>query len=321
MAPNSSSDSIEEESSSVSHSVSNTGAAQPTFQFISMSFPNPPTNSPSPAAGTVATSSTGASSVNAISTFGGRFQVKNKPCVSYRKAPDLTSDPGQIFAPMTNVSKDFHNTTMNSNQHAPAPATGRDNTNEDDGPKAKRRKLKPNRAKIASNRSQQLPDELWEIIFSNAHPRVLLAMQNVCWRTRSILQSDKVWKRARLQVMGDDAPGPLPGLNERQFNELLHGQGCAFQNSVCGRTVTRKVYWPFMLRLCDDCFLERTQKACKCIISMSFTDFLSGRICRRFDGQVYVRRLAHCRWRDAGTEVCGNKYNTSRWELDTHELR
>ncbi|OCL01359.1 hypothetical protein AOQ84DRAFT_329127 [Glonium stellatum] len=91
--------------------------------------------------------------------------------------------------------------------------------------------------------------DLWPIIFQYSESSVLLHMKDVAPLFREILGKKSVWKESRVYNYGDQIPPPLHGLEEWQYADLRHGQGCM----SCKKEKTRKTYWAFLRRWCKAC--------------------------------------------------------------------
>jgi hypothetical protein len=95
--------------------------------------------------------------------------------------------------------------------------------------------------------------DLWPIIFQYSESSVLLYMKDVAPLFREILGKKSVWKESRVYNYGDEIPPPIPGLEEWQYADLRHGQGCM----GCKKERTRKTYWAFFRRWCKACLHSR----------------------------------------------------------------
>ena len=106
--------------------------------------------------------------------------------------------------------------------------------------------------------AHEVIQDAWRLILEQTSPEFLLEARTVCKEWNFLLQEDSIWKRARIEKYGEDAPGPPRGVSERKFADLLVGKGC--QNSACPKRNTIKVFWAFRTRMCEDCSKERTVK-------------------------------------------------------------
>ena len=95
--------------------------------------------------------------------------------------------------------------------------------------------------------------DLWPIIFRYSESSVLLHMKDVAPLFQEILGKKSVWKESRVYNYGDEIPPPIPGLEEWQYADLRHGQGCM----GCKKERTRKTYWAFLRRWCKACLHSR----------------------------------------------------------------
>lgn len=103
-----------------------------------------------------------------------------------------------------------------------------------------------------------VPIDAWAQIFRRSDLKFLLQAQLVCKDFRDILSAQSMWRDARLYNYGAAIPGCPTGLNEKQYANLLVGRGC--QVKPCTQKLTKKVYWAFMLRMCESCFKDSTQR-------------------------------------------------------------
>ena len=92
--------------------------------------------------------------------------------------------------------------------------------------------------------------DVWRHVLAYCPLDFLLKARTVCRSFRKALSHDLAWKEARLNNYGIDLPGPLPGLSEMQYADLLSGIGC--QGKGCDQKA-RKTYWAFQRRWCDKC--------------------------------------------------------------------
>ena len=91
--------------------------------------------------------------------------------------------------------------------------------------------------------------DIWCHILENSPLSQLFRMRDVF--RHYLLRWPNIWKTARRNTYGQDHPDPPPGINERQYADLLVGFGC--QAKGCKDTRTRKVYWAFQRRWCVAC--------------------------------------------------------------------
>lgn len=98
----------------------------------------------------------------------------------------------------------------------------------------------------------QLPTDAWQLIFQRCELSFLLKARLVCRAFRDLLDREALWREARIGQFGDAIPERPLAITEFQYAKLLVGRGC--QIAPCPRRDTRKVYWPFMLRMCEKCF-------------------------------------------------------------------
>lgn len=103
-----------------------------------------------------------------------------------------------------------------------------------------------------------VPVDAWAQIFRRSDLKFLLQARLVCRDFRDILTTQTIWRDARIYCYGDSIPDCPKGLNERQYVNLLSGKGC--QVRPCTQNLTKKVYWAYMLRMCESCFKDTTQR-------------------------------------------------------------
>lgn len=215
-----------------------------------------------------------ASSRKPTGSFGFRFHQTGQPNVYFRTEPDLTSDPDQIWVTLDTSEIRFENYTPYNMPYALDTALAQEgNDNEVDGPCPKRQKV--NSAVQTSNFKispmslglrvdkpvkADVSDDIWRNILKESHPSVLLYCKDLNRRFHALLQEESIWRTSRRKLHGADMPDPPEEMTEQRYAHLFYGQGCDFQASKCGSSVTKKVYWPFLLRMCDACFHRKTEK-------------------------------------------------------------
>ncbi len=200
-------------------------------------------------------------------SFGFRFHRAGQPNVYFRKEPDLTSRPNQVWVAFDTSEIRFENYTPKNM----SPDFGSPSLKVEDGADADFRS--PKRQKIDSTMTMgfrvnkpvktEVCDDIWRAILKESHPTVLLIAKNLNRRFHDLLQEKSIWRASRVRLHGEDMPGPPGEMTEQRYAHLLYGQGCDFQQSKCRSNVTKKVYWPFLLRMCDACFRRKTEKVCR----------------------------------------------------------
>ena len=108
------------------------------------------------------------------------------------------------------------------------------------------RKSKPVKAYI--------PPELWKLVFEHSSPALLLRAKNLNRNFYKSLTSGcqlSLWATARKLTYGAEHPNPPAGISEIHYADLLEGQGC--QGQGCKNKKTRKTYWAFLRRWCENC--------------------------------------------------------------------
>jgi len=129
-------------------------------------------------------------------------------------------------------------------------------------PKRRRTKKYPHDDKLAINVRKPIktyvPIDAWVLIFQRCHPKFLLDARLVCRDFRDVLKSQTIWREARQHTFEALTDLGCPeGLTEMQYVDLLVNRGC--QIKPCIRQETRKIYWPFMLRMCENCLAQQVQ--------------------------------------------------------------
>lgn len=225
---------------------------------------------PSPASKGVAASN------NPKSSFAFRFHQAGQPNVFFRTQPDLTSDPNQVWVALDTSDIRFENySPSNMAQALESESSREDNGDEADLRNPKRQKINSavqKKVAISSFRGigfrvdkpvrADICEDIWRTIFKESHPTVLLNARNLNLFFYHLLQEQSIWKASRIKLHGPNTPGPPGVMTEQRYAHLLHGQGCDFQKSKCGSNVTKKVYWPFQLRMCDPCYRRKMEKVC-----------------------------------------------------------
>ncbi|KAL8854251.1 MAG: hypothetical protein Q9221_000965 [Calogaya cf. arnoldii] len=102
--------------------------------------------------------------------------------------------------------------------------------------------------------------DIWCHILENSPLSQLFRMRDVF--RHYLLRWPNIWKTARRNTYGQDHPDPPPGINERQYADLLVGFGC--QAKGCKDTRTRKVYWAFQRRWCVACMKKNVAMNAGC---------------------------------------------------------
>lgn len=105
--------------------------------------------------------------------------------------------------------------------------------------------------------SDQVNGDVWHLILGYCEPKQLLEAKLISkdFNTR-LNEHNTIWRKSRLDHFGKDIPECPTGLTEQQYVYLLVGRGC--QNPNCPRDQTVRVAWVFQLRLCADCFKQKT---------------------------------------------------------------
>ncbi|KIX07011.1 uncharacterized protein Z518_04987 [Rhinocladiella mackenziei CBS 650.93] len=108
--------------------------------------------------------------------------------------------------------------------------------------------------------SDQVHSDVWQTILGYCEPKFLLEAKTINSAFYRLL-SDRsgIWRESRQNHFGREMPDCPPNLTEQQYVDLLAGRGC--QNSACPRENTARVYWTFQVRLCAECFKQKTMRA------------------------------------------------------------
>jgi hypothetical protein len=235
---------------------------------------------------------------NPTSSFTFRFHEPGQPNVFFRKKPDLTSDPNQVWVALDNSEIKFVNYTpdnMPNNLETESPqedghemelpSPKRQKSNSSGQRKTVERPSKPTTFRVDKPVQANVPPDVWRTILKESHPAVLLIIKNLNRQFHALLQEQSIWRASRFKLHGEDVPAPPAGMTEQRYAHLLYGQGCDFRKSKCGSTVTKKVYWPFLLRMCDACFRRKTVKVCRscAATSQELSTDLSSRT-KRYEG-------------------------------------
>ena len=116
------------------------------------------------------------------------------------------------------------------------------------------------RTKLRTNRpvKNEIPFEVWQSILEFCPLEFLLKAVNIAYFKDILLRNDSVWKAARLNQFGHDMPDPPPGISEYKYANLLAGSGC----HGCDDKLTRRVYWGFVRRWCDNCLKKNVAQVC-----------------------------------------------------------
>lgn len=114
----------------------------------------------------------------------------------------------------------------------------------------------PLRLRVSKPVKAFLPPELWKLVLEQSSPALLLRARTLnrnfyTGLTNGSLQS--IWVTSRQLTYGNDHPAPPTGIDEIQYADLLEGQGC----QSCKNIKTRKTYWAFLRRWCEECLNDR----------------------------------------------------------------
>ncbi|KAL8971277.1 MAG: hypothetical protein Q9183_001124, partial [Haloplaca sp. 2 TL-2023] len=110
--------------------------------------------------------------------------------------------------------------------------------------------------------------DIWHLIILSSPLSFVFRIKDVFKQIRDLLtHNHAVWKEVRLRTYGRDHPDPPPGLNERQYADLLVSYGC--QDKHCNDEKARKVYWAFQRRWCVSCLKKNVVMEAGCAIYLS----------------------------------------------------
>lgn len=79
----------------------------------------------------------------------------------------------------------------------------------------------------------------------------------VCRDFCAVLEQESIWREARQLTYGDLLPASPHEVSEIQLAKLLVGRGCQIEK--CTQMGTKKIYWPWMIRLCEQCLSDSTR--------------------------------------------------------------
>lgn len=250
------------------------------------------------------------------SAFGFRFHQAGRSNVYFRREPDLTCDPNQAWVPFDTSDIKFENYTLDNMPYGLDTASTQEEIGDEaDAPSPKRRKtdsaVQSSAPKVPSFSlgfrvdkpvKADVCDDIWRTILKESHPSVLLNCRYLNRRFHVLLQEQSIWRASRIKLHGEDMPGPPGEMTEQRYAQLLYGQGCDFQRSKCGSSVTKKVYWPFLLRMCDACFRRKTEKD-KVLRASAFREMGDNGLCELIPAgmtssgkYVRTRRPNHRAW-------------------------
>lgn len=107
--------------------------------------------------------------------------------------------------------------------------------------------------------SDKVNSDIWQIILGYCEPKLLLEAKTINKEFRQLL-SDRtaIWRASRQNFFGHDMPECPTGMTEQTYADLLVGRGC--QNRSCPKEHTAGVYWTFQVRLCAECFRQKTMR-------------------------------------------------------------
>ncbi|KAL8874279.1 MAG: hypothetical protein Q9174_000359 [Haloplaca sp. 1 TL-2023] len=110
--------------------------------------------------------------------------------------------------------------------------------------------------------------DIWHLIILSSPLSFVFRIKDVSKQIRDLLtHNSAIWKEVRLRTYGRDHPDPPPGLNERQYADLLVAYGC--QDKHCNDDKARKVYWAFQRRWCASCLKKNVVTEAGCAIYLS----------------------------------------------------
>jgi hypothetical protein len=107
--------------------------------------------------------------------------------------------------------------------------------------------------------SDKVNSDIWQTILGYCEPKLLLEAKTINKEFRQLL-SDRtaIWRASRQNYFGHNMPECPTGMTEQSYADLLVGRGC--QNRSCPKEHTAGVYWTFQVRLCAECFKQKTMR-------------------------------------------------------------
>ena len=219
------------------------------------------------------------------------------------QSPHSDSDPTDFYASPPSADQDDP-TTISSEQ---APAVKRKLDEIEDQPIDKRQKAQSlvDRPEGTPPQTSSLPAEIWQHIFSFVSPTTFLSLLQVCRNFRTYLTDSKlasgtnqdyrgrlnlvdpdlIWRAARTR-WHPEMPTIPPGCNEVILFRILWFQNCQY----CGRKPTHGKkqipwemgpgednvcrIWPFLIRSCGQCLIQRIQTVNSLMFSSDFSALL-----------------------------------------------
>ncbi|GME26842.1 hypothetical protein GTA08_BOTSDO01057 [Neofusicoccum parvum] len=137
--------------------------------------------------------------------------------------------------------------------------------------------------RIRKDRRVQTPvyDDVWKRIFELSDPAMLFTYEKVNKAFRGALTTySHIWKNSMIDHFGEELPETPKDLQDRQYADLLSGQGCM----SCREPKARKTYWAFLRRWCTKCFSEKVIKQEDCFaINRKFPGILECIPCATVD--------------------------------------
>ncbi|KAK8180388.1 uncharacterized protein BKA78DRAFT_61871 [Phyllosticta capitalensis] len=98
--------------------------------------------------------------------------------------------------------------------------------------------------------------DVWKRIFELSDPAMLFTYEKVSPDFLHALEYSHIWRHAMRHHFGPDLPPTPSGITDRQYADLLSGQGCM----RCHEPKARKTYWAFLRRWCTKCFSQKIIK-------------------------------------------------------------
>lgn len=114
----------------------------------------------------------------------------------------------------------------------------------------------PTRLRKGRQVAATVPMDVWEMILSYCPAKFLAKARRINKAFHHALQYESAWRRNRLQNHGPDMPDPPSSMKEDEYANLIEGLGCM----GCGAKKTRKTYWVWKKRWCQDCLQKNTIK-------------------------------------------------------------
>lgn len=101
-----------------------------------------------------------------------------------------------------------------------------------------------------------VPMDVWHKVFARCKPDLLFKLRLVCHGFKDAVSTENVWRNSLSLEFGEGLPEPPQGLSYFHYANLLTRHGCQACNQE-GRGQTRRTYWAFQRRYCENCILDK----------------------------------------------------------------